>query len=731
MWRPTNGHRLTRHSAVLSRSGSGLAKCRFSFSSFSATSPPPSCSCIAAVTPMSSLCVATRSLSSTQVSASVAAAPSTSHTSGSQRGMKKLRFWTPDIMTHESLSYAACPMCGGNFYMRDMLFHIMAIHKEADVAYWTEQCNARLAMYERVVGIPLAPSTSSSVPSDAAMNASGDPLFGNHMSKESFISQEAFRALLPTITADGGYACNWCVVKHPPFPTRDAFLLHVAKDHPTMDFDLVESLVSPPPSASSSASADAVKSAEAEEVERPEDSSKAQQASTLWKPAGKQAEMGAAVEDAELGAQDGGTRCLGPTRRMPGVKIVLQSNTFSVKATPRHFGVSISRTDSTGREPAPLGTISPPKASAPDAANREATSSVEECFFREHHFPCELCLKVFASELNLLQHLESKHLPLPPTSSLEGVNTAAGTAAATEKEKVAPAARSPAAVVTSTPSVNTEKTSNAPTTISVSCDLCSKHSKIYTLPSALFAHIRFCHRNADTTYEAERMMREQRDRPVYRCPRCPRPFHDQAALRDHLWEWHGVAREEAKEVLLNSADASADPVTVTNDNLAVKYACPTLPPFSMKKRWWCGECECGFGTPLALAAHKREKHTAVTELFPCPACRRVFHDVFTLEEHVRTTHRSVQLVDMNLPTSSICPHCNRGFLDYVALHEHCVKHHHKNPNSPVRPFAKPDASTAAAEGTAEATAGSVPSKIDAPPTPRKVSRRKRTTPAGA
>ncbi|KPA82998.1 putative mitochondrial mitochondrial RNA binding protein 1 [Leptomonas pyrrhocoris] len=725
MLKRTGWRQLTRRSGV-------LMKCQGWYSPFSAAALPLLCGRLVTGASTSSMCAAARGVSSTPATPSVVAALSSSSTPGTRSGIKKPRLWKPEIMTHETLSYAECPLCGDTFYMRDMLFHITARHKEEDVDYWTKQCNARLNLYERVIGIPLPPSKSTAAPLNVALKSGRDQLWSTESESRLLTEDETSRPFLPTITADGAYTCNWCTVRHEPFPTRDAFLLHVAKDHPTMDFDVVESLVGPPPPASSAAAAKKTTGAAATAEAEMSDSSNAQQPGTSWTASGGHGKTGFTVKDGELGTPDAGTNRFLPSRRMVGVKTVLQTNAVTVALAPRQIGVSTSRVDATMRNPAALGSVCPDKVSAADAPNLDAAAAANHLSFRDHHFPCELCLKVFASELNLLNHLEGKHPPPSLTASPAGDSTASRAAASREKTKAAPATKTVVAETVASPSpASAEETSEASSAICVTCDLCTKNSKIYTLPSALFAHIRFSHRNADTTYEAERIMREQRGNAVFRCPHCSRVVLTESALRDHLLDHHSIKETAARETPLNGATAPADPISTANDQLAGIHAWPTLPPFSMKKRWWCAQCESGFRTAGALALHAKEKHSTVTELFPCPACRRIFQDAFGLEAHVKATHRSVQLVSLNLPTSVFCPHCNRGFLSYAALHEHCVKHHHKDPRSPVRSFAKPAESTAAASGAATATDGNASSEIAAPSKPRKVSRRKKMTSADA
>ena len=699
---------------------------------------------VTAVRAAAPLCTAARAASSTQPSSSSAA--SVSSPPASRRDTKKLRFWTPGALTHETLSYAQCPLCSATFHMREMLFHITVIHKDEDVAYWTEQVNARLALYERVVGIPLAQPNGAATLFEVA-RSTGTDVFSlpEGLFTDLKTNEKELRAFLPTITPAGSYVCNWCTVKRAPFPTRDALLLHVAKDHPLLNFDLIESLVPQPSSAlpSSSPAATTKPAKTTATTSLPESDSSVSEMS--WSPAGGRDAADLNAESRGFRAWDAGEMRLGPTRRMHGVETVHESNTVAVKLDARRLRVSVARSDGAIRAPIPIGTLADREVG--NAA--DSGTSLDEPFFHEYHFPCELCLKVFTSELNLLQHLEAKHAspPLAFTTGGAGAEAAARSSSAAEANGTSPppplsvSEVKATATSTATTAAAADASGQAPMSICVTCDLCCKGVKIYTLPSALFAHIRFCHRNVDTTYEAERMMREQRNRSVFLCSHCKRAFADAAQLRDHVWNQHPMERGVLNLEVANLASAgTAKSAAATEDaEMVAKYTCATLPPFSMKTRWWCTECERGFRTGMSLASHQREKHLAVTELFPCPKCRRVFHDVFTLEEHIKSSHRGIKLVDLVTPTTAICPHCNLAFLSHEALHMHCVRHHNKDPHSPVRSFAKPGDEPAAGVG-AEATArgattsaavvtpaGEATSQLAAPPKPRKVSRRRKTS----
>jgi hypothetical protein len=734
---------LTRCSAaaVSQRCGNPLA-CQGCWSSLaSAASPCRPHHCTAGAPIVSSLSVASRTIVSTATTTAQATPSASPASPEARRDLKKRPFFNPKSMSPETLTYAACPMCGVMLHMRDMLFHITAVHKDQDVAYWTEECNHRIALYERITGVPMPPSTTRVSALDHALNEGNETYRMDNATRPVFLDREAFQSLLPTVTANGGYLCNWCAVKHAPFSTRDAFLLHVAKDHPELDFDAVEAAVPPPPSSPSAETPSAAaRSANADgetaTAQTLDSNTTVPSADALWEPApGKPIATSLGVGVSGFGSPEVDARSTVPSRRMSGVKTVQQSNFFAAPLETRRVALSVPRSWVATRDPAPIGTVVDDEGASP-----AASAQMSMCF-GEHHFPCELCWKVFASELKLLQHLEAKHAPLPPpfsvsaagaTKSAPSPTDAAATTTVAALDTLVPATTPSASPSPSTPA-RTAKPSDAPATICVTCDLCRNASKVFVLPSALFAHIRFRHRTTDATYEAERMMQEQRSKTLLSCSHCLRVFPNAVALNDHMWDHHGMRSGPtafaAASVPSTSAATGLLSHTKEEDSLAAKYECPTLPSFSMNTRWWCDECERGFRNPQALVNHRNEKHIAVSELFPCPACRRVFHDPFTLENHVKAMHRSVSLVNLNLSTSIFCPHCNRGFLDYETLHMHSVKHHHKDPHSPVRPFvASSTASTAAEAAAAPSTSGSTTSEIAGPLKPRKVSRRKKTFP---
>lgn len=587
-------------------------------------------------------------------------------------------------------------MCLKMLHMTEMLLHITAVHKDEDVDYWTAQCSARLALYKQVVGVPLTspsstPQTQRSTLARVAAVKVGDapPLDG-----EAALGEETLRALAPTITASGAYICNWCTVKRAPFATRDAFLLHVAKSHPKLDFDEVETLVPLCTAASPSPQQPAAASA------------------TAWEPAE------AALAARGLPSKPATAVPLVPSRRMAGVKTVVEDDMVAIPMAPLQTGVSVPGGERyRTREP-------PSIASAADGGDTTAAAAALP-FFREGHFPCELCTRVFSTENNLLQHLEGKHAPPPvPIKDDDGSLPIAKVDIRTLSSSTAAAA--------SDKDASEEKSGAKPSTISVACDLCKTSSKIFTLPSALFAHIRFRHRTVDATYEAERMMQQQRNRIVFSCPHCDFKTLNAVRLQTHLWSSH-AKRVEVKQLLgMESSESAVDDAAALP---AEASASPTLPVFRIKERWWCDECECGFCTPGGLGCHQREKHDAVAQLFPCPACKRVFTTSPHLEQHVKLMHKGMQLADLGVSVTCECPHCKRGFLSQDALHKHCVRHHGKDPNSGVRAFAGPDKKVETQQqpvDSAAAASDAAPAEtLAAPQKPRKVSRAKKAAPTGA
>ncbi|EAN84152.1 putative mitochondrial RNA binding protein 1 [Trypanosoma cruzi] len=343
-----------------------------------------------------------------------------------------------------------------------------------------------------------------------------------------------------------------------------------------------------------------------------------------------------------------------PTRRLAGVEAVAETFTIPFVAT-RQVAVSIPR-----------------------VIDKKVTQ--QPVVFSDTEFPCELCNKVFQSEMDLLQHLETRH----PDGSA-GASTDVGQSAIAEVAEF----------------TAKEATMGISQRVHVVCDLCLTSSKVYTMPSALFSHIRFKHPGEDAAYHVERLIRTQKGQSFV-CKVCNKAFATAAALEGHFSNKHG---EQAGALLGQGRVA-------------------------MNNCWWCHDCERGFSSAKGLHGHMQNKHGLSTQVHPCPACKRVFSDVYSLEEHITLLHKTIHLTDIGLQTHAKCNTCDRCFLSHEDLHRHAVKHHKKDPRAPIRPFESSSSSSPEGKGAAktDASSSSLSSSPVAatPQAPRKVKKRKKT-----
>ncbi|KAG5496491.1 hypothetical protein JIQ42_03317 [Leishmania sp. Namibia] len=637
---------------------------------------------------------------------------------------KPLNFEPPSSMSHNALAYAACPMCARVVHMGQMLHHILSTHKEQDAAYWTRLCNARLALYERITGAPLegadtirgAPSTADAAGVADASDA--EKALAAELSLSTTLSaDDTLRPFLPTVSEAGTYTCNWCTLRSSAFSSRDAFLLHVAKDHPKLDFDIVESLVPQPPAISPRAARNSGADTPSPVVTGAD--ADAAMSDSWTKPRGVAKSVGAASHSLKA---EGWHDIAYPVCRMPGVRTVEETNVLTLAPEVRQVGVTVGREGAKVFDPAPISTQSQRSRVAVFASSTaSAMASASDLSFAEGCFPCELCFRIFVSELNLLQHLESKHA---------NPNAEAFASARDADPSSDAAAPSPGASVSA---------SSSAVGIFVTCDHCVGKKKVFRSSSALFSHIRFRHPAEDAAYETERMIEEQKHSRLFECPKCSYRHPDDAALEAHLRDVHGVVGRASGSYILqgHSVTRAAQALDSTAPKAAQPSLFSALPPLTMRARFWCNACERGFSNASALYAHTESKHDIVARLYPCPACKREFRDIPSLELHIETLHKNFSLRDMGLQSSVECPDCQRHFLDHESLHEHAVRHHGKSAIAPVRSFLTPASASTAGDGAHAAPAqvpgtsanasGSMtlPPAASATPAPRKVTRRKK------
>lgn len=629
------------------------------------------------------LCLTPRRMYASLATSARSSPPSVSPAAGGSRG-STFELPKPRSSSHEALAFSPCPLCHApSIHLHLMKSHLMAVHRgEFDEALFDEACKARLDLYEEEIGNPLPR------PDEAEL-------------RRREIERQA---QLPTVTAQGHYVCNWCLVRLKPFSTRDAFLQHVAVKHPEQDMDEVEKAV-PPPSSSSTMSSTSV----------------AGPISTATAPklAGT---MGVPMIRGGLGTAAG----VGPTRRLPGVQPLvdqamqdLQRITTHQKPSafhsgtgpfnaayrsPRQSGISVPRSldargerevsaaewrnDKGGVVEGESDNVFHARKKGLDAgshnnnnnnnANGGNTQEVilhraRSIRFGNGRYPCELCGRALVSELDLLQHLEMRHpevnAPGVPSGNATSARSASagasgeeGTSAlsstklnlgslmraemggASKKGKRRPASASAVA----SPALAGQ--------IVVSCDLCSS-SKVYTLASALFAHIRFKHPAEDAAFHVERLIEASKHvTQRFICSYCSKAFSSEDALQGHISSKH-QSQPDSPTVTRNPATAGL------------------LGVVAEKNQWWCNECEKGFRSGRALLGHKVSKHLHDLKSHNCPACKRVFTDVFSLEEHMKQVHPTLSIDDLGLIAGVLCQYCDRRFLEVKDLQQHLLRHH--------------------------------------------------------
>lgn len=578
----------------------------------------------------------------------------------------------PRSNSHEALAFSACPLCHApSIHLRAMKSHLMAVHRGAfDEAVYERACQARLALYEHEIGHPLP------YPDEAERR---------HREMER-------QAQLPTITPQGHYACNWCLVRLKPFPTRDAFLQHVAVKHPEQDMDEVERAV-PVRVPRENSGPSVVVAGVAVTGQTPSHPTAAVHRPTL----------GAVTLPPLLRGAGRTNGASGPTRRLQGVQPLVNQAMqdlqrlggrkpfpSATQRSPRQSGVSVPRhLDAGGAREAAKGwsenVVQRPEEGGGVGAGDESTSEAvlhraRSIRFGNGRYPCELCGRVLVSELDLLQHLEMRHpevnapgvpsgnAPRTVAAACDDGLTSSSSAAGGLKLNLGSLMRAEMGggkkgkkpVSTSSSSLSTGGTGAMPAALSgqlvVSCDLCSS-SKVYTLASALFAHIRFKHPAEDAAFHVERLIEASKHvTQRFICSHCSKAFSSEDALQGHISSKH-QSQPDSPTVTRNPATAGL------------------LGVVAEKNQWWCNECEKGFRSGRALLGHKVSKHLHDLKSHNCPACKRVFTDVFSLEEHMKQVHPTLSIDDLGLIAGVLCQYCDRRFLEVKDLQQHLLRHH--------------------------------------------------------
>lgn len=579
----------------------------------------------------------------------------------------------PKSMSHEGLAFTSCPLCHApSIHLRQMKSHLMAVHAGfADEALYTKACEVRLALYEEVIGTPLPHPEAAE-------------------QRRRVLERQA---QLPTITPEGHYFCNWCLIRQEkPFLTRDALLQHVAIKHPEQDLNEVEQAV-PLPSSSIAQNAGGSKAFPGARRTAGESGGE-----MTAGPDSSRSSASSAFSDLRIGVASPasqGTSPRTPTRRLPGVKPLPAASSLVPlmgvrtpgrggggreeegkkyeparigrgRLSPTHSGISIPRHLDAGREKEVSGGGARTNSASSTSGSATPLSSARVLAqFGNGKFPCELCGRVLQSESDLLQHLENRHTEVnaPGVASSGGGVVEVSSSAGGGGGKLSLGALMKAEMGSGTSKGN-GKSPGVPSALSgqvlVTCDLCANSSKVYTLASALFAHIRFKHPAEDAAYHVERMVEVSRRQgggaslQRFTCSYCNKVFASQEALQGHITSKH---EPDSPTVTRNPATAGA------------------LGVVTEKTQWWCNDCEKGFKSGRALLGHRVSKHMLDLKSHNCPACKRVFTDVFSLEEHMKQLHPTLAIEDLGLMAGVLCNCCDRRFLEVKDLQAHLLRHH--------------------------------------------------------
>lgn len=262
--------------------------------------------------------------------------------------------------------------------------------------------------------------------------------------------------------------------------------------------------------------------------------------------------------------------------------------------------------------------------------------------FTDECFPCELCGREYVSEKDLLQHLENSH----PDGTFAADSNLRRLMSVEMKamEAAAKAAAADAAASSATagaPSLMEGQLA----AISVVCDLCGTgQGKVFTTVSALFSHIKSKHVQHSAADHTRRMTKEQAIVNTFTCSECQKSFRTAEQLASHRQKHAAAPGGPSMPVALNQA-------------------------------WWCHDCERGFSSPQGLYNHMASKHAMAETPYPCPACKRIFPDVYSLKSHIALAHKNIDPAEIKGENHASCPECMRQFFGDNFLALHWKKHH--------------------------------------------------------
>lgn len=231
-------------------------------------------------------------------------------------------------------------------------------------------------------------------------------------------------------------------------------------------------------------------------------------------------------------------------------------------------------------------------------------------------FPCEMCSKVFSTELELLTHLE-QHENGDIASETEPVKTVE---------------------VDSTPRATVGVTA-------AKCTLCNS-PRLFLSQDALYDHVQCKHSEVEDPHKEAREMWAIRAE-AHICPICDKHFGLATALMEHMLGKH---RTNCK---VGESSEKRKPQG--------KFLCLD-----------CGELQMN---AALLHDHLKKNHDRQFRPFPCPVCPRMFTDITGIETHVSLMHKNIDMKEVYSLYTFSCSHCEIMFVTSDDLKKHIELDH--------------------------------------------------------
>ena len=322
-----------------------------------------------------------------------------------------------------------------------------------------------------------------------------------------------------------------------------------------------------------------------------------------------------------------------PARMIHSLRPMPDIVTFAVPIAPKGPAQSVTS--------APKGPVQ-----SVTSSSSSSTKAID-VVFSDDCFPCELCGRQYGCEADLLRHLETLH----PDGTASGVVDGGEDETLRQMQKEEMKARASAEEGELAPESTRSTIPGVSPAMAVVCDLCATgQGKVFSSTSALFAHIKSKHVQHSAADHTRRMVKQQdaKKNGVFACGKCSKVFSSAAALEGHYDIKHGegsvAVATPAKTVAINQA-------------------------------WWCHDCERGFASPQGLHGHMTTKHDLPSAPFPCPACKRIFSDVYSLKTHITLQHKNLDAAEIKAEDHCSCTECMRQFIGEKNLDLHWKKHH--------------------------------------------------------